>query len=98
MHWGEAELYRVNGRVLLNYATHSPSAAEQAFIQAIEIARQQQARLLELRATVDLVRLWQARGDTDQARERLRSLYDWFTEGLDSADLREASALLEELA
>jgi tetratricopeptide (TPR) repeat protein len=95
--WCEAELFRVKGRVLLGNAPKAPSAAEQAFNQAIEIARAQNAKSLELRATVDLARLWQTRGDTKQARERLRPIYDWFTEGLDTADLSKARELLEEL-
>jgi predicted ATPase len=98
VHWCEAELYRVKGRLLLGNAAQDPSAAEPAFNQAIEIAQRQKAKSLELRATVDLARLWQTRGDTDQARERLRPIYDWFTEGLDTADLVEARTLLEALA
>jgi len=98
VHWCEAELYRVKGVLLLGNEAQDPTAAEQAFNQAIEIAQRQQAKSLELRATVDLARLWQARGETDQARARLRPIYDWFTEGLDTADLVEARTLLEALA
>ncbi len=97
VHWSEAELHRVKGRFLLTGAAKDPSAAEQAFNQAIEVAQLQKGRSLELRATLDLARLWQARGDTDQAREGLRPVYDWLTEGLDTSDLIEARALLEAL-
>jgi len=98
VHWCEAELYRVKGRLLLVNEAQDLTAAEQAFNKAIEIAQRQKAKSLELRATVDLARLWQTRGDTDQARERLRPIYDWFTEGLDTTDLVEARTLLEALA
>jgi predicted ATPase len=98
VHWCEAELHRVKGRLLLGGTAQTSSAAELAFNQAIEIARAQNAKSLELRATADLARLWQARGETDQARERLRPVYDWFSEGLDTTDLVEARTLLEELA
>jgi predicted ATPase len=95
--WCEAELYRIKGRLLLGDTTQAPSAAEQAFNQAIELAREQNAKSLELRAAVDLARLWQTRGNADQARDLLRPIYDWFTEGLDTPDLTKARALLEAL-
>ena len=72
--------------------------AESLFLRAIEIAARQEARSLELRAATSLARLWQRQGKTVEARTRLAPVYDWFTEGIASADLKEAKALLEELA
>ena len=66
--------------------------------KAIEIAREQQARLLELRAATSLARLWGETGKRDAARELLASVYQWFTEGFDKPDLRDAKALLDALA
>ena len=97
VHWCEAELYRVKGKLLLSISSEAPSEAEDAFQRAIEIAREQNAKSLELRAAVDLARLWKAGEKTDQARELLRPIYNWFTEGFDTTDLRQAKALLEEL-
>lgn len=71
--------------------------AEACFLKAIEIARQQQAKSLELRATMSLARLWQQQGKRDEARQMLAEIYGWFTEGFDTRDLQEAKALLEEL-
>lgn len=72
--------------------------AEACFHKAIEIARRQEAKSLELRATVSLARLWRQQGKSQEAHQRLKEVYDWFTEGFDTADLKEAKALLEELA
>jgi tetratricopeptide (TPR) repeat protein len=71
--------------------------AESAFEEAIEISRQQQARGWELRATMNLSHLWMRQGKAELAHQRLRNIYEWFTEGLDTADLIEAKSLLEEL-
>jgi predicted ATPase len=71
--------------------------AEACFLQAIEIARQQQAKSLELQAVTSLSRLWQSQGRKDEARQLLAEIYGWFTEGFDTKDLQEAKALLEEL-
>lgn len=71
--------------------------AEECFLKAVEIARQQSAKSLELRAVVSLCRLWKGQGKAEQAQQMLAEIYDWFTEGFDTADLREAKALLEEL-
>jgi adenylate cyclase len=68
------------------------------FLQAIEIARQQSAKSLELRATVSLSRLWQQTGKKAEAQRVLSEVYGWFTEGFETADLQEAKALLGELA
>jgi len=72
--------------------------AEACFLKAIEIARRQQAKSLELRATVSLARLRQQQGNQKEAHRMLSTVYGWFTEGFDTADLREAKALLQELA
>ncbi len=68
------------------------------FRKAIEIARGQEARSLELRASTSLARLWQTQGKAVQAHELLAPIYDWFTEGFDTPDLKDAKALLDELA
>jgi adenylate cyclase len=75
----------------------TPAKAEECFLKAIEIAQKQQAKSLELRATVSLARLWRQQGKTAEARQRLAEVYNWFTEGFDTKDLQEAKALLEEL-
>ena len=78
----------------------NPQAEAEAaacFLKAIDIARKQQAKSLELRAVMSLARLWQHQGKCTEARELLAPVYGWFTEGFDTADLQEAKALLEEL-
>ena len=72
--------------------------AEECFRQALDTARHQQAKSLELRAATSLSRLWQQEGKHKNARKLLAEVYDWFTEGFDTADLKEAKVLLEELA
>jgi hypothetical protein len=72
--------------------------AEACFLKAIDIARKQQAKSLELRATMSLTRLWQSQGKGGEAHQMLLGVYNWFTEGFDTQDLREAKALLETLA
>jgi predicted ATPase len=93
----EAELYRLQGELLLRQAVPDVPQAEACFQQALDIARRQQARSWELRAAMSLSRLWQRQGKCDDARELLAPIYDWFTEGFDTADLQEAKALLEAL-
>ncbi len=93
----EAELYRLKGELLLVRSVENHPDAEACFRQALDIARHQQAKSLELRAAVNLSRLWQRQGKHDEARDLLAPIYGWFTEGFDTADLREAKALLEEL-
>jgi predicted ATPase len=95
----EAEIHRLRGRLLL--ATTEPAAtasAEACYRRALEVARRQGARSLELRAAVSLSRLWQAAGRHDEAGELLAPIYERFTEGLDHPELREAAALLDELS
>jgi predicted ATPase len=92
----EAELHRLRGD-LLN-ATGDPSAAEQNYHQALAVAKRQSAKLLELRASISLARLWCKQGKRTEARDLLAPIYSWFTEGFDTLDLKEAKALLDELA
>jgi len=99
----EAELYRIKGQLSLHARQVKASQgksieeAESCFLKAIEIARRQQAKSLELRASTSLSRLWQQRGQKQQAQRLLAEIYRWFTEGFDTSDLKEAKALLEEL-
>jgi DNA-binding SARP family transcriptional activator/predicted ATPase len=94
----EAELIRLEGELRLAASPDDVAAAMDCFRSAIEIARHQAARAWELRATSSLARLLVAAGRRDEARRILAGVYDWFTEGLDTADLREAKALLDDLA
>jgi predicted ATPase len=75
-----------------------PAAAARDYHHAIDIARAQEARSLELRAATSLARLWHDQGRTDEARDLLAPVYGWFTEGIDTRDLREARTVLEQLA
>ena len=96
----EPEFYRIRGELLrLKADANAEHEAEQCFWQAIEAARRQETRWWELRAAVSLARLWQARGATyrRRARQMLTGLYNWFSEGFDLPDLREARAMLQEL-
>jgi predicted ATPase len=77
---------------------NAKAESEDCFLKALEVARRQAAKSLELRATVSLGRLWQRRGKKDEARQMLAAIYGWFTEGLDTVDLRLAKVLLEELS
>jgi predicted ATPase len=93
-----AEVSRCQGELLLRRpGTHAWGAAEACFQQALGIARRQQARLWELRAAMSLSRLWQQQGKQGKAAVLLAPIYGWFTEGVDTADLQEAKALLTEL-
>ncbi|UCC64939.1 MAG: hypothetical protein JSV36_07840, partial [Anaerolineae bacterium] len=96
----EAELHRIKGELLLkrNERDKDVRGAETCFERAIEVARRERARSWELRAATSLSRLWQGQGRKAEARELLQGIYDWFTEGFDTADLREARALLDALA
>src|SRR5439155_27133730 len=89
-----AELHRLKGELLLQQAASEVSHAETCFQQALDIARRQQAKSLELRAAMSLGRLWQQQGKRQEARALLAGVYNWFTEGFDTADLQEAKALL----
>jgi predicted ATPase len=91
----ESELHRLKGELL--FAQGDTTEAQTSFQKAIDIARGQQAKSWELRATTSLARLWQAEGRNDEARQALAETYDWFTEGFDSPDLLAARALLKRL-
>jgi predicted ATPase len=98
----EAELYRLKGQLTLQskqVESHKSKVkeAEACFLQAIEVARKQQAKSLELRAAMSLARLWQQQGKKNEAHSLLSEIYGWFTEGFDTTDLQEAKALLAEL-
>jgi predicted ATPase len=95
----EAELYRLQARVLLLGNEPDASIRAQSLLDnALTIARSQSARSLELRAARDLADLWRDQGKRDEARDLLAPVYGWFTEGFDTLDLKEAEALLDELA
>jgi predicted ATPase len=96
--WWEAELHRLKGEVLLKQADADEQEAEASFRWALGIARFQEAKSLELRASMSVSRLWQQQGKRDEARKLLAPVYGWFTEGFDTADLQEAKAILEELS
>jgi predicted ATPase len=102
----EAELHRQRGELLLLRTAKShpeqdsreQHEAETCFQHALDVARRQQAKSLELRAAMSLARLWQRQGKRVEARALLEEIYGWFTEGFDTADLQEARALLDALA
>jgi predicted ATPase len=96
--WGEAEVHRIAGEVALKSLAPNPEKAEAYFDRALAVARQQQAKSWELRAAMSMARLSRDQGKRDEARELLPPIYGWFTEGLDTLDLKEAKALLEQLA
>jgi predicted ATPase len=93
----EAELYRLTGEILCKQALPDEDHADTCFRRALDVARGQQAKALELRAAMSLSRLWQQQGKRAEAYELLAPIYGWFTEGFDTADLQDAEALLEEL-
>jgi predicted ATPase len=96
--WWEAEICRLRG-VLLLQQTGTPQAEAEAWLQrALDVARRQEAKSLELRAAMSLAQLWQQQGKRAEARGLLAPIYGWFTEGFDTADLQEAKMLLEALA
>jgi predicted ATPase len=93
----EADLFRLKGELLLKQAVPGEQEAETCFRQALDIARRQQAKSLELRAAMSFSRHWQRQGKRAEARQLLAPIYSWFTEGFDTPDLQEARVLLEEL-
>jgi predicted ATPase len=93
--WLEAELYRRKGDLLLR--RRQAESAEGLLCKSLSIAREQEAKLWELRAAVSLARLWSEQGRRVEARELLAPVYGWFTEGFGTPDLKDARALLDEL-
>jgi predicted ATPase len=96
--WSEAEINRTAGEIARKSPKLDAAKAEAYFEHALAVARQQQAKSWELRASMSLARLWRSQGKRQQARELLAPVYGWFTEGFDTRDLKEANALLDELA
>ena len=96
-HFYDAELHRLRADILLDRDGNAAEEAEALFHQALEIARRQEAKTFELRAATSLARLRQRQGKRDAARDLLAPVYEWFIEGFDTRDLKEAKALLEEL-
>jgi predicted ATPase len=95
--WWEAEVHRLRGVVLLRQPGTPHEEAETWLQRALDVARRQEAKSLELRAAMSLARLWQQQGQRTAAYALLAPIYGWFTEGFDTADLQEAKALLDEL-
>ena len=102
-HWCEAELYRIKGELLRQHARgkrnkkEREAEAEACFLEALEVVQRQGAKSWELRVTLSLSRLWQSQGKQKQARQHLTRIYNWFSQGFETADLREANTLLGEL-
>jgi predicted ATPase len=96
--WCEAEVHRVAGEIALKSPSPDAAKAEAYFQRALEVARAQQAKSWELRAAMSMARLWRDQGKREAARDLLAPIYGWFTEGFNTLDLKEAKALLDELA
>ena len=93
----EAELHRIRGELLMMKDPGNGAEGERCLRTAVDVARRQAARLYELRATTSLARLLKQQGRAEQACQMLAEIYGWFTEGFDTADLKDAKALLDEL-
>jgi predicted ATPase len=96
--WWEAEVYRIAGEIALLSPEPDAAKAQMYFERALTVARKQQAKSWELRAATSMARLWRDQGKRKEARDLLAPVYGWFTEGFDTLDLKEAKALLDELA
>jgi predicted ATPase len=96
--WFEAEANRIAGEIALRSPERDTAEAQVYFERALTVARQQQAKSWELRAAMSMARLWRDQGNRDEARDLLAPVYGWFTEGFDTLDLKDAKALLEQLA
>ena len=96
--WGEAEVNRIAGEIALLSPQPDTAKGEGYFERALAGARKQQAKSLELRAAMSMARLWRQQGKRRQAHDLLATVYSWFTEGFSTHDLKEAKALLAELA
>jgi predicted ATPase len=97
-HWWEAEVCRLRGVLLLRQPETPQGEAETWLQRALDLARRQEAKSLELRAAMSLSRLWQQEGKRTEAHGLQAPVYSWFTEGFDTSDLQEAKALIEELS
>ena len=96
--WHEADIHRIAGEIARLSSEPNAAKAEAYFERALTVARTQQAKSWELRAAMSVARMWRDQGRHQQARDLLAPVYGWFTEGFDTLDLKEAKALLEELA
>jgi predicted ATPase len=96
--WHEAEAHRIKGRILRRHSPDQPALAEESFLRALSIARRQKTKSWELRAAMSLAALWSSLGKKKDALDLLAPIYAWFTEGFETNDLKEARALLGELA
>jgi predicted ATPase len=96
--WWEAEICRLRGVLLLRQPETPQAEAETWLRRALDVARRQKAKSLELRAAMSLSHLWQQQGKQAEARALLAPIYGWFTEGFDTVDLKEAKALLDALS
>ena len=97
-HHAESEIERLAGETLLRMGTARTDEAEQCMRRAVAIATEQRAKSFELRATMSLARLLDEQGKRDEARTMLAEICGWFTDGFDTADLKDATALLDELS
>ena len=95
--WCEAEVNRTAGEIELLSANPDAAKAEAYFERALAVARQQQAKSWELRAAMSMARHWRNHGRRQQAHDLLGTVYEWFTQGFDTVDLKEAKALLDAL-
>ncbi len=96
-HYWDVEVQRLQGELLRTQGA-SLDEVERSYLHALETARAQQAKSLELRVVMSLAKLWHAQGRTAEAHQRLSEIYSWFSEGLDTADLRAARSLLDHLS
>jgi predicted ATPase len=96
--WCEAEVNRIAGEIALKSPEPETAKAQAYLERALTVARQQQAKSWELRASMSMARLWRDQGKRDEARDLLAPVYGWFTEGFDTRDLKDAKVLLDELA
>jgi predicted ATPase len=96
--WYEAELNRIAGEIAVLSSEPNPAKAEVYFKRALAVAQRQRAKSWELRAATSMARLWRDQGKRERARELLRPVYGWFTQGFDTFDLTQAKNLLDELA
>jgi len=96
--WCEAEVYRMAGEIALMSPEPDTEKAETYFDRSLAVVREQQAKSWELRAAMGMARLWRDQGKRQQAHVLLAPIFGWFSEGFDTLDLKEAKALLNELA